>query len=145
MAGNENSGRKLMLDETLIKEMCKAKKNGLSNRACCDYIGIDESTLYDWLNKGDRDTKNGEDSIYSNFSKRFKKAISEMKAFHIGLLRRASEAGSWQASAWILERCFPKEYGRNIIVKDETSNGVLDKLATALEGLCEDENKGPTT
>lgn len=137
MAGNENSGRKTLLDDALINELCLSKKNGLSNKACCDYVGIDESTLYEYLNRGEQDMRKGEDTIYSKFSKEYKKAISEMKAFHINLLRRASEAGSWQASAWILERCFPKEYGRNVIVKDETSNGALDKLAKALEGLCE--------
>lgn len=140
MAGNENSGRKTLLDEEMCNELCKAKRNGLSNKACCDYVGIDETTLYDYLNKGKRDEENGldeESSIYVKFSKQYKKTISELKAYHIGLIRNASEDGSWQASAWYLERCFPKEFGKNIIVKDETSNGVLDKLAEALEGLCE--------
>lgn len=142
MSEENKVGRKILLDDKLIAELCKAKKSGLTNKACCDFVGIDESTLYDYLNKGDKDIRAGEETIYSEFSKQYKKAISEMKLYHINLLRKASEVGSWQASAWLLERCFPKEFGRNIIVKDETSNGVLDKLASALEGLCEDENKG---
>ena len=142
MAGNENSGRKTLLTEELIKELCKAKESGLSNLACCDYVGIDEMTLYQFLRKGEAKELEGftpENSIYVKFMKEFKKSISKFKAYHINLIQQASKKGSWQGSAWLLERAYPKEFGRNIIVKDETSNGVLDKLATALEGLCNDE------
>ena len=139
MAGNENSGRKTLLTEELIKELCKAKESGLSNLACCDYVGINETTLYEYLNRGEADAKMGEETIYAKFSKEFKKSISKFKAYHINLIQQASKKGSWQGSAWLLERAYPKEFGRNIIIKDETSNGVLDKLATALEGLCNDE------
>lgn len=148
MAGNENSGRYPLLDEEMIKELCKAKESGLSNIACCEYVGISEYTLYDYLKKAKRDEDNGmdeENSIYIKFAKEFKKSMSKFKVYHINLIKEASKKGNWQGSAWLLERCFPKEFGRNVIVKDETSNGVLDKLATALEGLCDDEDKGTTS
>lgn len=144
MAGNHNSGRKTILDDKLIKAICEAKESGLSNIACCDYVGIDELTLYQFIRKGEERERNGETeetSIYVKFIKEFKKSTAKFKAYHIGLIQQASKKGSWQGSAWLLERSFPKEFGRNVIIKDETGNGVLDKLASALEGLCEDENK----
>lgn len=138
MAGNSNSGRKTILNDKLIEDLCKAKKMGLSNRASCDYVNISEAVLYQFMEKGERDLQNGEDTIYVKFIENFKRAVSEFKAYHMELIRKSSVKGNWQASAWLLERCYPKEYGRNVVITDETSNNVIDKLANALEGLCND-------
>ena len=41
-----------------------------------------------------------------------KKAEEKAKAYHLQQIRKASENGSWQASAWYLERKHPQEWGR---------------------------------
>ena len=46
-------------------------------------------------------------------------------------IKEAGEAGSWQASAWLLERCCPDEYGRSI--KVGTDNGILGDLLSAMK------------
>lgn len=142
MAGNHNSGAKTLLDDEMIREICRAKSQGLSNLACCDYVGINEMTLYNYIKKGEADEKEGkteETSIYVKFLREFKKTISKGKAYHLNLIRKASENGNWQASAWYLERAYPNEYSKKVMITDNEGNNAIDKLAVALEGLCDDK------
>lgn len=136
---NPKTGRKTILNDKLIEDLCKAKQMGLSNKSACDYVNISEDTLYRFLKEGERDIENGENTKRAEFSERFKKAVSEFKAYHMELIRKSSVKGNWQASAWLLERAYPKEFGKNVVITDETSNNVIDKLANALEGLCDDK------
>jgi len=62
--------------------------------------GISKSTFYDWM---------GEDS---DFSDAVKRAESEATAFHVAQILKAAREGTWQASAWYLERKFPDRWGR---------------------------------
>ncbi len=59
--------------------------------------GVSESSYYSWLNK------------YPEFSEAIKKATIQFKRVH---LSKIAADESWQASAWILERRFPDEYGK---------------------------------
>ena len=97
--------------------------------------GISPSTYYDWLKKGaEEDSKQDEikalgsggsplpaieeDSdielvyIYSEFSEAVARARAEAEGAHIKNIRRAADNGTWQASAWFLERSFPKKWGK---------------------------------
>ena len=46
------------------------------------------------------------------FSEAVKKARAEAEGAHLRNIRRAADNGTWQASAWWLERSFPKKWGK---------------------------------
>ena len=50
--------------------------------------------------------------IYSEFSEAVARARAEAEGAHIKNIRRAADNGTWQASAWFLERSFPKKWGK---------------------------------
>ena len=51
-------------------------------------------------------------NMYSEFSEAVKKARAEAEGAHIRNIRKAADNGTWQASAWFLERSFPQKWGK---------------------------------
>ena len=50
--GRKKNGRRLLLNPELIRELCSFIENGGSNKDAALLCNVDESTLYDWVNKG---------------------------------------------------------------------------------------------
>ena len=92
-------------NEKTIEIILKARESGLNQKECAEVAGINESTLYKWLNKGKK-AKRGK---YRDFYNDFQMAKNKNKLFH---LKKIHEAEAWTASAWYLERVYPEEFGR---------------------------------
>lgn len=109
MAAKKHSGRKTTYTKEKGDEICSYVSIGLSYTDAIRLAGIPERTFYQWK-------KNGENNKtpYKEFLQELKKAEAAFKAVHTQRLQRAAEAGTWQASAWLLERKFPEEYGRSV-------------------------------
>lgn len=82
-------------------------------------VGVAASTLRDWRTK---------DPI---FAEQYERAVQESLGWHeVNIYRAARE--DWRASAWLLERRLPEEYGRNREV--DISGGItLESLLAQLE------------
>ena len=127
------------LTDDFIEEFCGALGLGLSIKAACDYCGISEPCYYSYVKKAETDLENGvKNSKYVKLFKRVKKAKSSFKAFHMKKIRDAAESGSWQASAWTLERCCPDEFGRSM-KNDIPENGIVTELLSAFVNMRKDE------
>jgi phage terminase large subunit len=89
----------------LIEMAVKRKGTGMSNRDLAQYLGIAESTFYEWTNRPKTENQ-------SKLSEALKKAESDYKD---GLRKKILEASDkdWKASAWMLERQYNREYGRD--------------------------------
>lgn len=98
--------RKTKLNQKTIDLICDGVRSGLPKKRAAERAGIHESTLYDWVNRAE------EGRLFAKFSKSLKKAESDLMAYHLDRIKAASDDGTWQASAWILERRFQKEFGR---------------------------------
>ena len=128
-------GRKSKLTPEIQDTICNWLKLGYYQEDAAVMAGIAPSTYYDWLKKGaEEDSKQDEikalgsgesplpaikeDSdielvyIYSEFSEAVARARAEAEGAHIKNIRRAADNGTWQASAWFLERSFPKKWGK---------------------------------
>lgn len=102
--------RPIKLTKKLIKEVCTYIENGLSNVDACRMVNINESTFYEYIKRGnDPKEKN---CIFSEFNKSIKKALIKFKLYHLQKIRIAGDSGTWQASAWLMERKFKEEFGR---------------------------------
>lgn len=113
MAGKSKAGRKpkIQIMPEIMDEICKNIEAGLPKRLAVAGL-IDESTLYDYINRGDEDIAKGKTTIYSEFAKRVKESEKRFCLGKLQKIERASEE-TWTAAAWLLERRFPDEFGRN--------------------------------
>lgn len=136
--------RKVKLTRELIAEICKVIENGASNIDACDLCMIATSTFYDWQQKADIDRERGVNSIYVEFSDSIKRAMAKYKQFHLGVINKAAKQEVWTASAWLLERKFPKEFAKTdrVSITKDDDNGMVDEILKAVNGINKDnENK----
>jgi hypothetical protein len=89
-------------------KIIQALEAGNYRKTAAALAGVSESAFYKWIEKGTTN-KSGK---YVEFVESVKRAEEKAKAYHLQQIRKASENGSWQASAWYLERKHYKEWGR---------------------------------
>ena len=102
----------------LVNEILTYKENGLSDKDVCDMVGIHQGTFYKWLKEADTgingdypDKPVAQLELKRELRDGLKRAQAAFKAYHIQNITKAAKK-SWQASAWMLERMYPKEFGR---------------------------------
>ena len=127
------------ISRDLIDEIITYKENGLSDKDICDMVGIAQQTLYRWLKDADTgvDTDNPDRpasdlELKQELSDGLKRAQAAFKAYHIQNITKAAKK-NWQASAWMLERMFPKEFSRidrqiALMADSKRDNGMLDEI-----------------
>jgi len=100
-------GRPTDLTPELQEKIVQAIKAGNYIETASAYAGINKTTLYDWLKRGSKET----DGIYVEFSNAVEKALADAEVRDVAIIAKAADT-YWQASAWRLERKFPKRWGR---------------------------------
>ena len=113
-------GRKSKLTEELIQKAYKFIQAGNHQVHVAQLLGIDKSTWFRWLQKGERQ----QSGMYRAFFDAVKKAEAEAIARNVTLIQKAAQDGSWQAAAWWLERKYPEEWGR----KDRLNLGADNEI-----------------
>jgi transposase len=113
----------------------KLMRSGVFIKHACKAVGIDHSTYYDWMRKGEKETE----GAYRDFYLGVKKARAESIARNVALVQKAA-AKNWRAAAWWLERSCPKEFGKREVEVNVNQNVSrmqvnLDKLANSPELL----------
>ncbi len=100
--------RKTKLTPEVTRLFIQALEMSMTIDLASKYAGITNSTFYNWMHRGKRD---GE-GIYFEFLETVNKAIARSALINMAVIQKAAKNGNWTASAWILERRFPEEYGR---------------------------------
>lgn len=103
------AGRKTLLTPKLKNQIGSNIKLGMPLKFAAEAAGIHEATFYRWMQEGEKATK----GQYHEFCEYIKQCQSVAVKKHLNLITKAATEGSWQASAWILERRHPEEFGRN--------------------------------
>lgn len=96
--------------EKTIQALCEAVRLGLPRERAKDY-GIDPE------------------------GPELRKAEAEFVLYHLQVINSAAKSGNgngWKASAWLLERRFPAEYGLNRENTDDDGGAVDDGFIQAL-------------
>jgi hypothetical protein len=132
-------GRKLILNEEMIKKIATAFEYGNYATVVCDYVGITTVTLAKWLHNGeelqDKDPSELTDderlfvSLFSEVRKA--RSLSEMRA--VERIRQAGER-DWKANAWFLERTATTRWGK--VERHELTGadgGAIEVSAEAVE------------
>ena len=92
-------GRRSKLTPDVQKAVCDALGVGATVEIACGYAGIAETTYYGWIEKGASRA-----GAYREFREATQKALNRCAIQDLATISKAANAGSWQASAWRLER-----------------------------------------
>lgn len=76
----------------VVKRIADALAAGNTRRAAAAYGGIGEAAFFSWLHR------------FSEFSEAVKSAEAQAEVAHVANIAQAAKDGTWQASAWWLER-----------------------------------------
>ena len=94
----------LKLNKELIEKAHRLISEGHYAVVVCTYLGIDESTFYKWINKAKQDIEANKKSIYVEFFQSINEAEAKAEMRHLQNIAKSATDGTWQASAWLLER-----------------------------------------
>ena len=128
---------KLKLNADLTSRIAHLISEGNYVEVACQAVGIGKSTFYSWLKHAETDEKPRK--IYVDFMDTIKKAEAQSESKYLGVIRDAANGGTWQASAWWLERRYPEKWGRREKV-DLTSGG--KRLTIVIEHTDDAETSG---
>lgn len=103
-------------------------KAGAPKRFAAQAAGISETALFDSVARGVEWTEDPESApedkrIYAEFAAAVEKAIGQGVVINLAEIRKAAKRGSWQAAAWLLERRFPKDFGRRTQIEPVNADG----------------------
>jgi transposase len=82
------------------QQIVDALTAGNTRRAAAAAAGVSEDSLERWLGR------------FAGFAGAIQKAEAEAELDHVGTIQAAAANGSWQASAWWLERRRSDDWGR---------------------------------
>lgn len=141
-------GRPLKLDEELIKKLSGYIAKGSYAITACQCCGLAEKTFYDYINQGNRDIENNEETIFSQLVKSLKSAEAECEHALASMIKEtALDKKEWLPAMTFLERRHPERWGRrdrlqvdenkqvqiNVVVKHYQE---LPEPPEAIEGEC---------
>lgn len=148
--------RKTSLTRDMILMVYDLLKEGHYNEDVAEYIGINQATFYDWMNKGEElddmeddelelhiqnlpnDTVRKNAQLYHEFYKTVKQANTEAKMTALRNIRKAGKK-SWQAEAWFLERKFRHQFGRVQMIEDkqesEGKGSLLERMIAGVDAI----------
>lgn len=128
------------LTDEVQERICSALRAGNYQETAVRYAGVSESVYYKWLKMG-RDAMDKEDRTplearCVEFVDAVEKARADAEVRNVHHIQQAAQGGTWQASAWFLERSFPARWGRREKVEHSGPDGgpiTLQGLARLME------------
>jgi hypothetical protein len=108
-----SSGRKLKWFMPYVTDkIIAAIRSGAPQQLAAQYAGISAGTLVKWLKEGE---EAAEDDPLHIFWVEVQKARGEKAKITLERIQEIAESvNSWQGLAWLLERSYPKEFGKSI-------------------------------
>jgi len=100
------------------RAIVKALRAGEYAKAAAEAQGVDESTYYRWLQRGEAALKAADDDDepvdakelgYADFLVKVRRAEAEAEQ---AALRRVQSSEDWRATAWFLERRYPGRWAK---------------------------------
>lgn len=142
------TGRPIKLDDEIQNRIVTAIRAGNYIETAAAYAGINKSTLYSWLKRGERErqrvAKNPRARVtqkerpFVEFSNAVERALAEAEIRDVAVIGKAAEE-QWQAAAWRLERKFPERWGRKKLDIDIAHSGQVEVKSDVTKRIISDE------
>lgn len=123
-APKRGGGRPTKLTPELQELLCRIISEGNYLETACAIAGIRRQTVRNWMRTGARQKRGAK----REFLDAIKKAFATAEAKNVRIIATAASE-QWTAAAWMLERKYPKRWGRN----DKVRNEVTGKNGGAVE------------
>ena len=108
---SKKQGRPSKLTPELQAEIIVLLKTGNFIETTCYTVGINKSTFYDWMKKGEESNHPG--NKYKIFREAVVQAMAWSEARDVALIAKHSE-NDWRAVAWRLSRKYPDKWGEKV-------------------------------
>lgn len=125
-------GRPTKLTPATQETIVNAIRVGNFAETAATYAGIDQSTFWRWMSKGEGE---GAPEPYASFRKAVEKAKAEAEVRNVALIQQAANDGTWQAAAWYLERTAFARWGRKTGVEVTGAGGGAVMIDVSIEEL----------
>lgn len=111
---NEKNQPNSKLTLEVIEEVCEGIASGATLHECCRRVKIVPDTMQRWRRKGELNLadKKAEINKYGLLVEAMKMAAGEWATNEIKKMQEHGET-DWRASAWLLERMLPEQFGPN--------------------------------
>jgi len=104
-------GRPPCFSEEAAERVLEAVRLGLPYKQAARYGGVSYSTLNRWRQAGQ--CEDGPEHL-REFWRQLEEANGEAALRLLGRIDEAAAEGDWKAASWILERRFPRMWGKNV-------------------------------
>lgn len=105
-------GRPTNLTPEMIDYLVKFIPEAITQNQLARLSGVPQQCLCDWLKRGKEDRINNVDSVFAQFSVKYEEEKGKLIK---GLLIKMANQGTFQSLQWMLEQCFPDEFGLNAL------------------------------
>ncbi len=109
------------LDESVWQRLNQAISVGAYIEDACIFAGISSRQFRRWRELAEQGIE-----PYAERWEEINKSESQSIVRNLFNIQNASNNGTWQASAWLLERKYPEKYGRKETVNLESNNKQFD-------------------
>lgn len=117
-------GRPTLLNPARQSALLRAIEQGMPLKQAAEIAGISYDTLNHWRNRGEVECAPPE---YRQFCQLLRRSQAVAMQVNLSFIHQAASR-DWRAAAWVLERRFPDEFGREKI----EHKGPGGNLATAI-------------
>lgn len=119
------------MDELKVKVLLDALKGGADITTASQFAGLNYSTVYMWVERGQRENErieaglgsNDDEATYLELWQRMRKARAEAVVRNVAQVQKAAQQGDWKAAAWWLERTVPEHYSAKRTEPKRLSSG----------------------
>ena len=123
-----------------VKKICDAIQSGMPSGKAAAAAGVGRRTFYRWLDD-------------EEFKRKVEAAQAEFIEDNLHVIRNAARTGGngrlfgekggcWQASAWLLERNFPTDFGRRVEVGGGDGDRAAEERARDIMGAIKEARDG---
>lgn len=134
-------GRPDALTPEAGEKILSAVRAGAFLKEAAEHAGVDERTVYRWLERGEQ---SGQPAKFGQFRQALMRARADAHVGAVAIIRRAMSE-DWRAAAFYLERTDPKRWGRRTAheVSGQVGSDNLDReIAQLLEEMADRERDG---
>lgn len=132
-ASRRRRGRPTKISDALVQRICDAVEKGVPFKYACEHNGVDAATAYRWLCRGEA-AEPGDEAF-----SRFLQALRRARARAVVALVKELVADGAAGARWLLERCYPREFGAKQRVEHSGPDGAPIAFKTPLREMSDDE------
>ncbi|RTL25088.1 MAG: hypothetical protein EKK55_10150 [Rhodocyclaceae bacterium] len=113
-----------LITPEIVETIVALVRTGLAVKFVAGKAGVNRSTIYDWLAKGEADDPPESAAAYVEFARRYRAAEADYAVAALKAIDDARNAElDWKSDSWKLSKRFPGEYGDKLALEHSGPEG----------------------